>query len=488
MADNLKSKAVHGVAWSMVETYSGQIVQFVISIILARLLTPNEFGLIGMLAIFIGLSGVFIDGGFSSALIQRKDRSQHDLSTVFIINITMAVVIYLILFTTAPWIADLYKQPILKPIVRVYGLTLIIGSFSSTSSIQLTIKLDFKTQTKISLISAVVSGIAGIIMAFMGMGAWALVYQSIISAVLRMSLLFLYVKWLPRTGFSKDSFKRLFSFSSKLFFASIISSVYDNITGAVIGKQFNSTALAYYNRAYAFNSLINSNVTSVLGKVSYPLLSQIQDDDNRLKEIYRKYIQMSAFFTFPALLLLCAMAKPLIMALLGTKWESTIILLQILSFGMMTDGVIVSNLNLIRVRGRSDVILKLEIIKKIIAFIILAVTIIMNSLLAICIGKAIYGGIIALYLNTLYTKKLFNYGFAEQFREYSPYLFISIVMLAIGLAISCFISNSWLALAIGVPLCSSFYLYSCSRLNLYAYNEAKTIVLPFLRCRIHKFQ
>lgn len=488
MAEELKSQAVRGVAWSMIETYSGQIVQFVISIVLARLLTPSEFGLIGMLAIFMGLSGVFIDGGFSSALIQRKDRTQQDLSTVFIINTLMAVLIYVILFFSAPLIADFYKQPELTQIVRVYGLTLIIGSLGSTSSVQLTIKLDFRTTTKISLLSAVVSGIAGIVMALAGFGVWALVYQSIISTVLRILLLFLYVKWIPRTGFSKDSFKRLFSFSSKLFIASIISSVYDNITGVVIGKQFNSAALAYYNRAYSFNSLINSNVTSVLGKVSYPLLSQIQDDTNRLKGIYKKYIQMSAFFTFPALMLLCAMAKPLIMALLGPKWESTIILLQVLSFGVMTDGVIVSNLNLIRVRGRSDVILKLEILKKTIAFIILAISIMMNSILAICIGKAIYGCIIALYLNTLYTKKLFNYGFTEQFREYSPYLLISFAMLTLGLIISYLISNPWLALSVGIPTCTAFYLFICAKLNLYAYNETIKIVLPSLRCLTHKFQ
>ena len=486
MADNLKSQAIKGVAWSMVETYSGQIVQFAISIVLARLLSPDEFGLIGMLAIFIGLSTVFIDGGFSSALIQRKDRSQHDLSTVFIINTAMAILVYAVLFVSAPWIADFYNQPILKSIVRIYGLTLIIGSLGSTSSVQLTVKLDFKTLTKISLVSAILSGFVGIGMAYAGFGVWALVYQSILSSLFRLVLLFIYVKWIPRTGFSRESFRSLFSFSSRLFTASIISSVYDNITGAVIGKQFNSAALAYYNRAAGFNSLVNSNVTSVLGKVSYPLLSQIQDDTQRLKSVYQRYIQMSAFLTFPALMLLCAMAKPLVLVLLGAKWEETIILLQILSFGVMTDGVIVSNLNLIRVKGRSDVILKLESLKKTIAFSILTVSILMDSVLAICVGKAVYGGIIALYLNTLYTKKLFDYGFAEQFREYSPYLIISFLMLALGLGVSSLISNSWIALMAGVPVCVFFYLFVCARLRLYAYIETKKLVLPMLPKRFRK--
>lgn len=197
---------------------------------------------------------------------------------------------------------------------------------------------------------------------------------------------------------------------------------------------------------------------------------------------------MSAFFTFPALMLLCAMAKPLILVLLGSKWEGTINLLQILSFGMMADGVIVSNLNLIRVKGRSDVILKLEIIKKSIAFTILTISILLDSIVAICIGQAIYGGIIALYLNTLYTKKLFNYGFKEQFKEYSPYLVLSLLMLVLGLLISHYIHISWVALTIGVPVCAFFYLFTCSKLNLYAYNEAKKIILPFFKCQIRKFQ
>lgn len=480
MAEELKSKAVKGVAWSMAEAYSGQIVQFVISIILARLLSPSVFGLIGMLAIFMGLSSVFIDGGFSSALIQRKDRTQQDLSTVFIINTTMAVLMYSTLFLSSSWISDFYNQPVLKYIVRIYGLTLIINSLGSTSSVQLTIKLDFKTLTKISLYSAIASGIAGIVMAFVGFGVWTLVFQSLISAVLRILFLFIYVKWIPKTGFSKDSFNHLFSFSSKLFVATIISSIYSNITGAVIGKQFNSATLAFYNRAYSFNSLVNSNVTSVLGKVSYPLLSQIQDDPGRLKGIYQKYIQVSAFLTFPALMMLCALAKPLVFALLGAKWEDTIFLLQILSFGFMAEGVIVSNLNLIRVTGRSDVILKLEIIKKSIAFTILAITILMDNIIAICIGQAVYSGIIALYLNTLYTKKLFKYGFSEQFKEYSPYLIISFIMLAIGLIISYLISNSWLAIIVGIPSCAFFYLFFCAKLRLYAYTETKKIVFPII--------
>lgn len=480
MSSELKSKAVKGVAWSMLETYSGQLVQFAISIILARLLSPSEFGILGMLAIFMAIANSFIDGGFSSALIQRKDKKPEDFSTVFYINSGMAILIYALLFFTAPWIADFYHQPILINVVRIYGITLILGSLGSTSSVQLTIKLDFKTSTKISLCCAIISGIIGICLAFAGWGVWALVAQSIISAALRLVLLYIFVKWLPTSGFSKSSFKELFAFSSKLFSASIISVIYDNLAGAAIGKQFNSAALAFYNRAYSFNALVNTNITNVLGKVSYPLLSQIQDDNNRLKIIYERYIQMSAFITFPALMLLCAIAKPLVLFLLTDKWSSVIIYMQILSFAMMTDGVIASNINLIKVKGRSDLLLKLEIIKKGLAFTILGISIAMDSVLAICLGKVLYGGIIALYLNTYYTKKLMGYGFLEQIKGYWPYLLASWIMLGIGLLISYLVNKPLLALIIEIPLCITIYLTICAKTKLYAYYETKKIVKPVI--------
>lgn len=480
MSSELKDKAIKGVAWTMIERYSGQIVQFVISIILARILTPSEYGLIGMLGIFIGLTSIFIDGGFSSALVQRKDRTDRDISTVFYINVGMAVVMYLLLFVSAPWIADFYKQPELTAIVRVYCLGLVISSLTSTSGVLLVINLDFKTTTKISLSAAFISGIIGIAMAYSGWGVWALVGQSLSSCVISAVLTVYFVRWYPKSGFSRESFRRLFSFSSKLFAATLITTVYDNITGAVIGKQFSAAALGYYNRAYGFNQLVNSNITGVLGRVSYPLLSQIQDQEDRLRQIYKRYIQMSAFLTFPLLMILCGVAKPLVLFLLTDKWSDSIILLQILSFSFMFDGVIISNLNLIRVKGRSDLILKLEIIKKAVAFTILGIAIAMDSILAICIGKAIYSVFFALYLNTYYTKKLMGYGFRDQFSDFGPYLFVSLGVLAGCLSLSYIIPDSLIALLTGVIFGLCAYGMVCKYCGLYAYKEFMNIIGPKL--------
>lgn len=475
--DNVKGMAVHGVMWTMVEKYSGQIIQFAISVILARILTPDEYGLIGMLAVFMGISNVFIDGGFSAALIQLKDRSGRDVSTVFYINVAMALLIYAALALSAPAIAGFYAQPSLTPIVRVYCLTLIINALASTSQTLLAIDIDFKTTTKISLTAALISGAIGVAMAYGGWGVWALVWQSLASAVISCTLSFWFVRWWPKEGFSTDSFRRLFSFSSKLFVATLISAVYDNFFGVLIGKKFSSAALGFYNRAYQFNQLLNNNVTSVLGRVSYPLLSKIQNEDERLMGIYRRYIQISAFLTFPLLLLLCGVAKPLILLLLTDKWAPSIILLQVLTLGFMWDGVIVSNINLIKVKGRSDLVLKLEVVKKCFAFAVCGASLFFKSVLAICIAKAIYG-FIALYLNTYYTKKLLGYGFASQFKEYSPYLLASLLVLAISLACSHFIANNAVALTLGVVLGMGSYLLICRRFNLYAYTETVNILRP----------
>lgn len=484
----IKSMAVRGVFWTMTERYSGQIVQFIIQIILARLLTPSEYGLIGMLAIFMGISAVFIDAGFSSALIQCKDRTPKDISTVFHLSVGLSLIIYLLLFVSAPWIAEFYAQPQLTAIVRVYCLTLIINSLSSTGQTLLAIDLNFKTTTKISLSAGVLSGIIGISLAYCGWGVWALVAQAISYAVIVALLTFHFVKWRPRDGFSADSFRRLFSFSSKLFAASLISAIYDNVFGAAIGKMFSSAALGFYNRAYAFNQLLNNNVTTVLGRVSYPLLSRIQDDNERLTGIYRRYIQISAFLTFPLMMMLCGIAKPLILSLLTSKWEPSVILLQVLTFGFLWDGVIVSNLNLIKVKGRSDLVLKLEIVKKLIAFTLCGVALAwFRSVLALCIAKAIYG-VVALVLNTYYTRKLMNYGFREQLKDYWTYLAASVGVLAISLGTSWLIANSWLALIAGIVLSMTFYLTVCHIFRLYAYQETREIIMSRLRPALGKLR
>lgn len=478
MSSDIKTKAINGTFWSSIERFSTQIVQFVITIIMARILTPEDYGLIGMLAIFISLSQVFIDGGFSSALIQRKDRNDADFSTVFYINIGVSAIIYLLLFALGPLIADFYHQPILCPIIRVYSLNLIINAFAAVTKTILIIKLDFKTQSKISFISAILSGICGIIAASFGLKVWALVIQALIMSVLNVILSFALVKWRPNAKFSKESFKKLFGFGSKLLVASIISSVYDNLYNLVIGKEFNAKDLGYFSKSKSFTSLISTNIGGILTSVSYPILSEVQSDKSHLLNIYRRYMQLSAFIIFPLLMLLCGIASPMVIFLLTDKWAGCIIILQILCFANLFSGLTAVNLNLLKVTGRSDLVLQIEVIKKIIAISILAVSMLFHNLEIICIGLVLYS-FIAFYINTYYTNKILSYGYLKQIQDVFPYLLISLLILAISLFISNTIAQPFFSLCVSLLCCSALYLFMCKQFKLYGYIILTEIVNKF---------
>jgi teichuronic acid exporter len=477
--ENIKSKAVKGVAWSFVGNSANRIIQFVISLILARLLTPADYGLIGMIGVFMGLANTFIDSGFSSALIQYKDRSNVDYCTVFYVNFGMSLLMYGLLAVSAPWIADFYNEPRLVAIIRVYCLTLIIGSLAAINGIILTIDLNFKKGTIISTVSALLSAGVGLIFAFTGFGVWALVFQQLAASLIRCVLLLYMSRWFPSLVFSVKSFKRLFSFGSKLLASGLLHTVYSNLYPLIIGKKFSAADLGYVSRAQGFNDIIASNLTSVLTSAAFPILSKIQDDDERLLRAYSGYIRMSAFTVFPLVLFLCGVAKPLILFLLTEKWAPSIPLMQILSFSYLWLGIVQINLNLLYVKGRSDLVFRLEIIKKSIAIGILIITTIIGNLTIMCLGMTFYS-FIALYLNTIYTKRLLNYGFMTQIKQIWPYLFYSLIIMAEGLFFSWLIDNSLLSLVVSSIVCMTTYFALCYITKQYALVQTVDIVAPKL--------
>ncbi|MBQ6959100.1 MAG: lipopolysaccharide biosynthesis protein [Bacteroidales bacterium] len=481
MADDLKQKTVTGVSWSFVEQILTRGVNFIIGIILARLLTPTDYGLVGMLGIFLALSQLFIDGGLAGALVRTKNPSERDFSTVYIINLVMSVVFYAILFIIAPAVASYYEQPILKSLLRVTSLLLIIGSLSSIHGVILTIRVDFKSQTIISLITAISSGILGIICAYRGMGAWALVIQSLTAALAGTIAKIAFVKWFPKLIFSKESFHRLFSYSSKMLVATLISILYDSAYPLVIGKRFSAADVGLYSQAGKFPGVASGTISSALNRVSFPVLSQIQDDNERLLRVYDKYIQLASFIIFPVLMGICGCARPLISLLLTDKWLDCVPLMQIICFGLLPTFITTINLNLLYVKGRSDLVLRLEIIKKSVAFGILFITMFFG-IKVMCIGAAIYG-FIALCFNTYYTKKILGYSLAQQIRTVAPYLFVSLIILAEALLSSAFIPNQWISLAVSLAVCALTYWLITKMTNLYAYREAKELLskqFPFL--------
>lgn len=480
MADNLKTQTVRGVWWSVLEKYSTQGVTFIITLVMSNILSPDEYGLIGMLAIFISLSQVFIDGGFANALIQKKDRTETDFSTVFWINTSIGLLCYVSLFLAAPSIACWFKQDILLPITRVYSINLILNSLCAVNKVKLVIDINFKTQLKISLAAAVTSGIAGIACAFKGYGVWAIVVQLNVSAVMTALLSFLLVKWKPSFTFSMDSFKSLFGFGSKLLVAQTISTIYVNLYNVAIGKKYTKSQLGLYTKARQFGEIASSNLTSVMTRVLFPVLSKVQNDNEQLMGAYRKFIAMVAFIVFPVSLGLCGIARPLIVSLIGEKWLGCVPLLQILTFVYLFDGITIINLNLLYVKGKSNIVLKLEIIKKSIAvtFLVIAIN---YGVKAICISQAIYS-FIALILNTRNTKKLLNYGFMSQLRDLFPYLLCSLTIMALALGFDVLIDNNWLVLISSLIICPIVYFFLCYLFKLKALYEMASIVLPNKYC------
>jgi len=479
MAESLKQKTVKGVSWSFVEQILTRGVNFVIGIILARLLSPTEYGLIGLMAVFMAISQMFVDGGLSIALIREKDPSEQDLSTVYIFNLVVSVFFYFLLFFIAPSVADFYDQPVLTPLMRVLALTLIIGSFAAVHNILLTIRVDFKTKSIISFVTALLSGIAGIICAYKGLGAWALITQLVSASVLSTLLLLLLVKWRPREGFSKDSFKRLFGYSSKLLLADLVIKLYDNAYPLIIGKKFSTASVGQFTQAQKYPGIANTTVTSALNRVAFPILSQLQDDDERLLSVYEKYIQLSCFVIFPVLLGLCGCARPFVSLLLTDKWLDCVPLMQILCFSLLLDGVTNINLNLLYVKGRSDLVLRLEIVKKILAFSILFISMFFG-LMGMCLGLVV-NAYVAFCLNTIYTKRILNYGLWPQLKVMIPYLLCALVVLAEALLLSKYISTSWLSLLLSLIICPVTYWLLARVTGLYACREIRDMVMSKIR-------
>ena len=456
MSESLKQKTAKGVLWSSVEQFSVQIIQFVLGLIMARILSPHDYGLVGMILVFTSIAETFVNGGFSNALIRKQNKTEVDYSTAFYFNVVVGLVAYLLLFLLSPLIADFYNEPLLDSLTKIVSINVFINSLGIVQRARYSIKVDFKTQAKATTTSVLISGIIGIWMAYNGYGVLAIVWQSVIRNALNVLLLWIFAKWLPLLQFSWQSFREMWSFGYKLLLSGLIDRIYSNIYQLVIGKVFSAKDLGNYTRAHQFASFPSSNITGIIGRVTYPILSSIQDDDVRLERVYRKYLRLSAFIVFPLMVGLSALSEPLIISVLTEKWRAAIILLQVICFGMMWYPIHAINLNLLQVKGRSDLFLKLEIIKKIIGVTILCITVPIG-LVAMCIG-GIFSSIFCLAVNTYYTGKLINVGFWLQMRDLLPTLLLSLFMGVVVFLSVMFISSNIVKLVVGVAVGVIFYI------------------------------
>ena len=426
----LKKKAAHGLKWSAIERILTQGMQFVMMIVIARQLSPDDFGLVGMLAIFMAISQTFIDSGFSSALIRKGEPSEVECSTAFYFNIAVGVSCYALLFLAAPYIAKFYDEPILSELTKVIGLNVVFSSLAVVQRAKLTIALDFKKQSKVSLLAVTISGALGITMAYNGFGVWSLVAQTVSMNGLLALLLWVFVGWYPRERFCYTTFKELFNFGSKLLASGLIDTVYRNIYQIIIGKQFSAAQLGYFTQAKQLSEVPATNITNIIQRVNFPMMSQIKDDNEKLEQAYEKAIVYTALVVFPIMCAIAVMAKPIILILLGEKWITSAPLLSVLSFTYMLYPIHAINLNLLKVKGRSDLFLKLEVIKKIITTITLFITVPVG-IKAMCIGMFV-NSVIALVINTYYTGKLTSLNFYRQIKLITPVLAFAIIAALIG--------------------------------------------------------
>lgn len=434
MSEDIKKDTLKGVKWTAIEKIALQGIQFVIGLILARLLTPSDFGLVGMLTIFISVSQTFVDGGFSNALIRKIDRTDTDCSTAFYFNIAIGIVCYGLLYVASPWVADFFNTPILGDLLKVLSLSIFINSLAVVQVAKLTVDINFKAQARATVLSVVLSGCIGIGLAYHGYGVWSLAWQTVFGALFKCIILWFQTKWKPKAVFSMDSFANLFSYGSKLLISNLIGTVYANMTTIAIGKFYTPKDLGYYSRGQQFAHLPSTAIIDTIGRVTFPILAKIQNDDARLASVYRKYIKVTSLPILFFLTLLAAIAKPLILVLLTEKWLDATLFLQIFCFAFMTEHISKLNLNLLQVKGRSDLYLRLEITKKIIAFGILMCSIPLG-VVVICLSKVLNGHI-TLFINTYYTGKLFGLSYLKQFSDFMKYMLLSLLACAPAYALT----------------------------------------------------
>ena len=422
--ETLHNRTVKGAAWSFADNILRLGVSFVVGIVLARLLSPEEYGLIGIITIFISVFNSIVDSGFSNALIRKNNADDTDYNTVFWSNLMVSVVLCVVLFFSAGLIANFFDRPQLKPLTQVMSIIIIINAFAIIQRTILVKRIDFKTQTRVSFFSAVTSGAIGIAMAFAGCGVWALVGQQLSAQLLNSVLLWIYNRWKPKLVFSVTSFKELFGFGWKLLVAGLINSIWTQLYQVIIGKKYTASSLGLFTRAQQFTNLFSTNITQVVQRVSYPALAEIQDDRIHLKDAYKRVIKVTMLVTFSLMMGLAGVANNFIYCLIGEKWMGCVPMLQVLCFEMMLFPLHAINLNMLQVQGRSDLFLKLEIIKKIIATFPL--------LLGIFVGiywmliSSVLVGFFTYYLNAYYSGPFLNYSIKEQVCDVLPSFIIAL--------------------------------------------------------------
>ena len=456
MSETIKKKAILGVAWSAIEKFSRQGLMALFSVIIARQLSPSDYGLVAMLNIFSAVSQLFVDSGFMEALIRKQDRTETDFSTTFWFNIGVALLVYITLFLFSQLIAKFYGEPLLGELFPWMALVFVINAFRTVQQAKLNIATDFRRQTWISIIGISVSGGVGLWMAYNGFGIWTLVWQSLLQNFLNVLLLWISAGWMPSFTFSKKSFRELFGFGSKLLITRTLHTLYTNGSYLLVGKFYSPALTGLYSQSVQITSFLPLSVNDVVARVAYPIECELQHDDNALQRIFYRFLRLNAFIVFPLMVGLAALAESVVRLLLTDKWLDAVPLMQILCFGWIWQPLSVATWQVLNAKNRSDYYLKSEIIKKIIAFVIL-ISSMFFGITMICIGWVIYC-VIDLYIITLYTKRLIPcISYKEEMRVLLPILLRSLLMGVIIYALRYLIHSDFFLIVLGIL--SGFIVY-----------------------------
>lgn len=469
--EDLKHKTKVGMYWSFLNNAATQIMQFAVGIVMARLLSPEDYGITALPAVFMAVAGIFIGGGFGQALVRKPEITEKDLSTSFYYSIGMGLLMYVCLFFAAPWIADFYNTPVLIPLIRVTALNFLWGPLGTPQGVILQRRLDFKTPARISIINKIVSAIIGITFAYAGYGLWALVVSGLCSSILGLIQTWWVVKWVPRERFNKDSFKYLWNYGNKMIGANLVETLYLNVAPVFVAKVYSPATLGVFNRADGYARLPIDQLMSVLGGVTFPVLSKLNEDIELLSRSYRRMMKFSSFVAFPVMFLLAALARPLVIVMVTEKWADCILMLQILCFAKMWWPIMALNRTALQVIGRSDLYFKLEIVKRSFNVVILIVAL-QFGIIAFCIASIVEVSI-AMLFNTYYTGKHLNVGLFKQLRDVAPMYFISAIMFVLVLSVNHFIPNLLLQLFVGGIVGGLFYCGVTYLLKFDEWNDVK---------------
>lgn len=463
--------AVTGVVWSAVERFSVQGTQFLMSLVIARFVEPAEYGLIAMIAIFMAIAQTFVDSGFGNALIQKKDRSDIDYSTVFYFNIALSLLLYAGLYAAAPLVARFYEQPILVPVTRWVGLNLIFIAFSIVQRAKLTVDLDFRRQAEVSLLAVIISGVLGIYTAYIGWGVWALVVQTLSNNFFTAFFFGIIAKWKPLWVFSRDSFRKLFAFGSKLLASGLLQTVYLNLYSLVIGKWYNAADAGFYNRASSISQYSGINLIQVITRVLYPLQCVHQDDDDWLVATFPKFLRITCFCVFPTMACVAILSKPLVLIILSERWLPCARLISILCMAYIWSPIGMLNNHLINSKGRSDLFLKAEVIKKTTAVVVLIATL-PFGLSILCWGVVIYN-ILDILIIIGFTRRILDMGFRKQLRAIAPLLSLTILAsVAAGVLLPVF-QSVWSQVCGGL---AAFFLVFMGGAFLCGFEEPRMVI------------